>query len=214
MSAQIVESLLWLLGPDVPDSRLHWRQIIARAAVVYLSGLVIVRVGKSRLLSRATPLDVILAFILGSVLSRGINGSAALSGTIVATIALVFLHWVFTGLACRSHWLGNLIKGTPRLMISAGQLQRDNMRRSHITEHDLREELRLNANIENFEEVESAYKERSGEIGVVRRPTEPKVFEIAVEAGVQTVRIVFSDTNGHELARLSSHQPETSSAAP
>ena len=31
------------------------------------------------------------------------------------------------------------------------------MRRSHITEHELREELRLNANIDNFDEVKGAY---------------------------------------------------------
>jgi uncharacterized membrane protein YcaP (DUF421 family) len=70
------------------------------------------------------------------------------------------------------------------------------MRRSHITEHDLREELRINANIENFDEVTAAYKERSGEVGVVRRPAEPKVIEIAVEAGVQTVRVVWNERAG------------------
>ena len=70
------------------------------------------------------------------------------------------------------------------------------MRRSHITEHDLREELRLNANIEDFNEVKAAYKERSGEVGVVRRPAEPKVIEIAVKAGVQTVRVEFDGRTG------------------
>jgi uncharacterized membrane protein YcaP (DUF421 family) len=193
MTASIVDALVWLFGNDAPRGPLEWRQIVARAAAVYVAGLVIIRVGKSRLLSRATPLDVILAFILGSVLSRGINGSAALSGTIVAATTLVFMHWIFTALACRSHRLGNLIKGQPRLVISNGQLQWDNMRRSHITEHDLREELRLNANIEDFNDVKAAYKERSGEVGVVRRQSEPKIVEIAVEAGVQTVRVILAE---------------------
>ncbi len=193
MPASVVESVVWVFGHDAPGGHLEWHQIIARAAAVYIAGLVIIRVGKSRLLSRATPLDVILAFILGSVLSRGVNGSAALSGTIIAAATLVFMHWGFTALACRSHWLGNLIKGHSRLVISNGQLQWDNMRRSHISEHDLREELRLNANIEDFNDVKVAYKERSGEVGVVRRPREPKVIEIAVEAGVQTVRVVLNE---------------------
>jgi uncharacterized membrane protein YcaP (DUF421 family) len=196
MPSSILEVLHWIFGNDAPDGQLAWRQIIARAAAVYIAGLVIIRVGKSRLLSRATPLDVILAFILGSVLSRGINGSAALSGTIVAAAALVVMHWLFTALACRSHRLGNLIKGQPRLVISNGQLQWDNMRRSHLTEHDLREELRLNANIEDFNDVKSAYMERSGEVGVVRRQAEPKIVEIAVEAGVQTVQVVLNERAG------------------
>jgi uncharacterized membrane protein YcaP (DUF421 family) len=193
MPASIVNALRWLFGNDAPSGQLEWHQIIARAAVVYIAGLVIIRVGKSRLLSRATPLDVILAFILGSVLSRGINGSAALTGTILAAATLVSMHWLLTRLACRSHWLGNLIKGQPHLLISNGELQWDNIRRSHITEHDLREELRLNGNVEDFNEVKAAYKERSGEVGVVRRQAEPKIIEIAVEAGVQTVRVVWNE---------------------
>jgi len=48
------------------------------------------------------------------------------------------------------------------------------MRRSHISEHDLLEELRLNANIDDLNRVERAYKERSGEIGVVVKSAEPR----------------------------------------
>src|SRR5262245_33124334 len=110
MIAQMTQIVQSVLGGDAASPSLSWAQVAARAVCVYLAGLVIIRLGKSRLLSRATPLDVILAFIIGSVLSRGINGSATLSGTIVATATLVAIHWGFTRLACQSHHFGLLIK--------------------------------------------------------------------------------------------------------
>ena len=84
-----------------------------------------------------------------------------------------------------------LIKGNARVLVSEGRIDWENMRRSHISEHDLREELRLNANVDDPAEVKLAVKERSGEIGVVLKPKgKIEVCDVSVEQGVQTVRIV------------------------
>src|SRR5262245_17776758 len=90
-----------IFGGDLPSEPLPLHQAAARAVVVYVVGVAIVRIGKSRIVSRMTPLDVIIGFILGSLLSRGITGHASLSGTAAASIAIVACHWVFTALACR-----------------------------------------------------------------------------------------------------------------
>jgi uncharacterized membrane protein YcaP (DUF421 family) len=42
------------------------------------------------------------------------------------------------------------------------------MRHSHVSEHDLFEGLRLHG-VERLEDVKLAYKERNGEISVIRR---------------------------------------------
>ncbi len=156
--------------------------------VVYFVGLVIVRLGKSRLISRATSLDVILGFILGSLLSRGITGHASISGTAVASAAIVLLHWFFTALACRSHKFGTLMKGHDRLLVQDGRIIEENMRKSSLSVHDLREELRLKG-VEELSQVKRAFKERNGEVSVIKRPVEPRVIDVAVRDGVQTVRI-------------------------
>lgn len=193
MFTSLLDHLRLVFGGDAPASPLTWGQIAARAAVVYLAGVILVRIGKSRLLSRATPLDIILAFILGSVLSRGITGSASLSGTIVATATLIALHYLFTALAYRSRWCGWLIKGSSYVLVSDGQIDWNNMRQSHITEADLREAMRLNANLEDLDKVQHAYKERSGEVSVVRKPCEPKI-DVSVQDGIQTIRIELIQT--------------------
>src|SRR5262245_33428248 len=84
-----------VFGGDYPKDPLHLYQVAARAIVVYVVGVAIVRIGKSRIVSRMTPIDVIIGFILGSLLSRGITGHASLSGTVAASIAIVACHWVF-----------------------------------------------------------------------------------------------------------------------
>jgi uncharacterized membrane protein YcaP (DUF421 family) len=185
----LLESVQALFGGDVPDHPLGFGQIAARAALIYLVGIFAVRLGKSRILSRSSPLDVILGFVLGSLLSRGITGSASVSGTAVACGVLVFLHWAFTALACYSHRFGNLMKGHAKPLIEDGRVLWENLRTSHLSKNDLLEELRLNANIDDPSEVQAAYKERNGGIGVVKRKPEPRVIEISVEDGVKTVRI-------------------------
>jgi uncharacterized membrane protein YcaP (DUF421 family) len=100
MFAKLVETAF---GGDSPTPDLSLGQIAARAAVVYLVGLAVVRLGKSRLIGRVTAVDVLLGFILGSLLSRGITGHASLSGTTTASAMLVFVHGLVTWFACRSH---------------------------------------------------------------------------------------------------------------
>jgi uncharacterized membrane protein YcaP (DUF421 family) len=190
MSEGLVRVVTSIFGGDTPDAPLASTQIAARGAVIYVAGLILVRLGKSRLLSRATPLDVILAFVLGSVLSRGINGSAGITGSIVAAATLIAMHWAFTELAFRSHWWGRLIKGHAHVLVEDGRILWENMHRAHISKHDLDEELRLNANVADVNEVQIAVKERSGEVGVVKRKVRPHVVDVTVQEGVQSIRIV------------------------
>lgn len=177
-----------IYGGDYPEEPLELYQVAARAVTVYLLGLAIIRLGKSRIIAGATALDVILGFILGSILSRGITGNASISGTLVAASSIVALHWVFTNIAFYSHWFGKLIKGNTRLLVQDGKLNHENMRRSHVSEHDLLEHCRLQG-VKDLEEVQEAHKERNGEISIIRRQRSPQVLEVSVHEGVQTVRI-------------------------
>src|SRR5262245_66541786 len=105
------QALHIVFGGDFPDDPLQVHQVMTRAVVVYLGGLAIIRLGKSRSVGRMTPLDVVLGFVLGSLLSRGITGHASISNTLASSAALVATHWILTWLACRSHWFGDLVKG-------------------------------------------------------------------------------------------------------
>ena len=78
-------ALKFLFGGDFPPAdppqHLAVHQAMARGVFIYLVVLAIIRLGKSRSIGRISPLDVLLGFILGSLVSRGITGHASLSGT-------------------------------------------------------------------------------------------------------------------------------------
>jgi len=94
------------------DRALTLYQMQARAAVVYLGGLIVVRIGKSASNQRTTSVDVILGFILGRPLEPRHHRHASISGTLVGSAVIVAVHWALTAIACRSHGFGNLLKGT------------------------------------------------------------------------------------------------------
>jgi uncharacterized membrane protein YcaP (DUF421 family) len=189
MSTTLADWLAWTFGGDSPQHPLALGQVAMRAMAVYIIGLILVRVGKSRLISRASMIDVILGFLLGSLLSRGITGNASISSTAVASAALIAIHFIFTYWSCRSHRIGKLVKGNSRLLIENGAIDIHNLRRSHLSHEDLMEELRLNANCGDVSQVKEAYKERSGEVGVVLRKHPTQVINVSVQSGVQTIRI-------------------------
>lgn len=161
------EVLLEIFGGDSPTMPLLWYQIAARSALTYIIGVVVVRVGKSRLLGRVTPLDVIVGFMLGSILSRGIIGETALSSMVVSAFVLVFVHYVVTYIACRWPAFDDLFKGNSRVLIENGQIQFDQLRKSHFSKNDLLEELRVHG-IEDSHQVKRAIKERNGQVSVLK----------------------------------------------
>jgi uncharacterized membrane protein YcaP (DUF421 family) len=183
------ESLRWAFGVDSDPRSYSMLQVSLRALLVYLVGLLIVRLGRNRLLGRQSPFDIVLGFVLGSVLSRAINGTAHLAVTLVSALVLVAAHRLVAFVSFHSHPFGALVKGEPHRVIEEGRIDWDQMRKEHISERDLEEALRLRAKTADEKRVAEARLERNGEISIVERPKEAKIVEIRVAEGIQTVRI-------------------------
>src|SRR5215207_1815928 len=184
----LVESFLRAaLGLGLDAKEIGVAQMALRAAVVYAVTLVFVRLAKKRFMGHATAFDVILGIMLGATVSRAITGNAPFGPALAAGAALIAMHWLFSLLSYRSHAFGNLVKGRPRTLIRDGAPDRDAMRRAHITEHDLDEDLRAEG-ADSPRVVKEARLERSGKVSVVKRG-EARVVEVRVEEGVQVVRV-------------------------
>ncbi|MGB3237477.1 MAG: YetF domain-containing protein [Geitlerinemataceae cyanobacterium] len=180
----------WMLGLDA--QQLTWWQMGWRAAIIYLAAWVMVRVGGDRrFLGTHAAIDVILSIMLGSTLSRAINGSAPYFPTIAAAIVLVAMHWLLAATAFHFELADRIIKGSSRILIRDGQVKRQAMKTSHISQQDLESALRLKAKLRDLEQVDVARLESSGEISVLTKEKPPRVFEVKVEDGVKTVRIEF-----------------------
>jgi uncharacterized membrane protein YcaP (DUF421 family) len=163
-------------------------QMGLRAAIVYVVTVLMVRLAKKRFMGRATAFDVILGIMLGSIVSRAVTGNAPFLPALAATAVLIAMHWLFSSIAMRWHGFGFAIKGSPRLLIRDGRIDGHALRKSHMTEHDLWEDLR-GKSVSDLRQVAEAHLERNGSLSVVKAKAEPKVVDVQVRNGVQTVRI-------------------------
>lgn len=157
-----------LLGLGVEPKELTFLQISLRGVIVFVATLVMVRVSSKRSLAEKTAFDAILLVIVASVLARAINGSASFLPTLGAGLVLVLLHRLLALAAYYSDGFGILIKGKAAVLVENGKLQRKNMRINHISEHDLEEDLRLDAATEDFSKIKVARVERSGDISFIK----------------------------------------------
>jgi len=157
------------LGLSVPAGSLGWGQMGARCLVVFIFGVILVRLADRRFLGRNANFDVLLAIALGSVLSRAINGQAPFFKTLAASALLVLLHRVLGAVTCRWPAFSRLVKGDAVVLVRQGTADRRAMRAFDISDDDLEENLRLNGNVSRLAEVEEARLERNGQIAVVKK---------------------------------------------
>lgn len=175
------------LGRDVAE--VSALQMALRTFIIYGFTLAIVRLGSKRFLGKASAFDVIVGIMLGSIMGRAINGSAPFFPTMVAGIVLIGIHWLLAVLAFHIDWFGPFVKGNPLLLIKDGQVQEEGIRRGGISKQDLSQALRQQTKQTDPAKIKLAYLERDGAISIIPFKDEPRVLDVAVRDGAQTVRI-------------------------
>ena len=160
---------LVLLGPDGKASELSLANISLRAVLIFIVGLGLVRIGDRRSLSEKTAFDAIFIVLIGSMLSRAINGTAPFFTTIAAGIVLMVIHRVCAFGACKSHSFGTLLKGQAITLVRNGEVDWEEMKRALVSKHDFEEDLRLHAKTEDVGEIQLARLERSGDISFIKK---------------------------------------------
>ena len=162
------ELLQTLLGISTEPKELTFLQVSVRGVIVFIATLVMVRLSSKRSLAEKTAFDAVLVVIIGSMLSRAINGSAAFLPTLGSGFVLVLLHRLFGFTAFYSHAFGIVLKGKPAVLVQNGRLQHKNMLWNHISEHDLQEDMRLEAKTDDLSKIKTARVERSGDISFIQ----------------------------------------------
>lgn len=160
-----METIRALIGPD--ESAEPW-QICVRAVVILIFGVACLRIAGRRTFAQATPLDIFIAIVVGSNLSRIMTGKASFFGGLAATLLLVVLHRVLAMSTLRWNWMAALVKSAPVVLVKDGVVASDAMARHGIGQQDLEEALRLEQ-VESCSEVRLAMMEAGGRISVVRK---------------------------------------------
>jgi uncharacterized membrane protein YcaP (DUF421 family) len=160
---------LVLLGPDGKATELTVFNISLRGFVIFVVGLALVRIGDRRSLAQKTAFDAIFIVLIGSMLSRAINGTAPFFVTIGGGVALMIVHRAFAFGACKSHWFGKLIKGQPITVVRNGEVDWGQLRSALVSKHDFEEDLRLDGKTDDVSTIQLARLERSGDISFIKK---------------------------------------------
>jgi len=152
-----------LIGPDQGGQTMA--QLSFRALILLLFGILCVRIAGRRTFSQATPLDIIVALIVGSNLSRVMTGGAPFWPACAATLVLVIAHRALAMASVRWPAAGRWLKSLPVVLVRDGVADDRAMARHGITP-DLKEGLRLQQ-LERVEDARLATMERGGRISVI-----------------------------------------------
>jgi uncharacterized membrane protein YcaP (DUF421 family) len=139
----------------------------ARALLMYLILIWLVRSAKKRFLGQATAFDMILVIVLGSVAARGLTGGAPYFPCVLAMAVLIAMHWLFSYLAQKERRFGEFIKGHSTILIRKGQIDYRALHQAHMSRDDLDEDLRQQG-VGDISQVMEARLERSGHLSVIK----------------------------------------------
>lgn len=151
-----------------PTGNVTWAQECARAALIFVYGLVLVRIAGRRVFGHWTAVDIIVAIVTGSTLSRALTGNANLFGTLAATTLLMALHWAVAHVSARSALLSRLVEGPPVQLSEHGLLDPEMLRRHAISPATLEQALR-GAGVETLTGARLVVLEPSGKISVLKK---------------------------------------------
>ena len=146
-----------------------WWELIARALIIYLFLLVVLRLTGKRQVGQLAPFDFVLLLVLSNAVQNAMNaGDNTVTAGFILVLTLIVLNVGIANLAWRSRRLEALLEGKPRVLIHNGRLQVRLLAREKITRHELMAALR-DAGIPKIEDVGVAVLETTGHISVQPR---------------------------------------------
>ena len=154
-----MDTLFFLFGEG---KDLNPLQAVMRAVVVFLLGLLLVRLSGRRSFGQRSPFDYVVAILLGATLSRAIVGASPFMTALSASLALVVLHRLLGWACVRSRALERFIAGHER------EIYRDG-RYDHAQMSDIQESARQKLGQWDLHGVEAVILERNGELSLVAK---------------------------------------------
>jgi uncharacterized membrane protein YcaP (DUF421 family) len=156
-----------IFGLSLKSEQLGFAHMAARAFLMYVLLIAIIRAGKKRFLGRATAFDVVLSIMVGAIAARAVTGGAPYFPSLLAILVFVAMHWLFSSLARGSSSFSSLIKGNATPLIRNGCIDEKALKDAHMSRDDLDEDLREKG-VADPAEVAEARLERSGRLSVLR----------------------------------------------
>jgi len=148
------------------DMSLPWWEFIARAVIVYVALLVMVRLTGKRTVGQFTPFDLLVVMLLSEAVSSSLSGGdESIPGALILASTLIVLNVGIAIATSRSKKIASLVDGEPVLLGRDGKLFKEAIRREHVAEGDVDQALRA-ANC-SLDKMKCVFLEADGQITVL-----------------------------------------------
>lgn len=142
--------------------------LIIRAAVVFLSVLLLLRLGGKRQLGQMAPTEFVAVLLISNAVQNAMNaGDNSLFGGLILAATLIFLSWLISVLMFRYHKMRAIFEGAPVVVIHKGEPVMKNLIHERITLSELRTLLR-HQGVHHFSEIQTAILESNGTLSLTR----------------------------------------------
>jgi uncharacterized membrane protein YcaP (DUF421 family) len=147
--------------------------VAVRATVMYWYALLIMRLAGKRSIGNLTPIDFVVALIIGDMFDDVIWAEIPIAKGLVGMTTIVLLHSLMAYATYRSTRLHDLLNSTPTRVILNGRMLPDGLARERTPSGEVDMELRLQQE-DHVSEIEQGCWEPSGEVSLQKfEPARP-----------------------------------------
>lgn len=158
-----------LLGMQATADTITVGQTCARAVLVFLVALTLLRLSGRRTFGGNSALDMVVKFMFGALLSRVIVADAPMGISFTAAAALVTVHRLLAYALYYSAWLRRLVKGSDSVLAEGTTIYQHELRRASVSETELRAGIRAAVNTDDLSSLEKVRLEHDGVITVIKK---------------------------------------------
>jgi uncharacterized membrane protein YcaP (DUF421 family) len=140
--------------------------VAIRAAFAYVFLLAMLRMSSKRTVAQGTPMDFVLALIVGDLIDDLLWGEVAAAQFVTAISILVVTHLVVQMAVFQFPLLRRWVEGRERPLVEEGRLVRAGMRRERLNKPEVMAILRSKS-VKDMREIKAADVELSGAVSVL-----------------------------------------------
>lgn len=142
-------------------------ETVLRVALIYVLILVSLRVMGKRELSQLAPMELVMLLLIPELVAQAlVREDFSMTNAVVAMATLTSLVWITSALVYRFKRFGQLVEGSPALLVQKGEPVSETMDLERVPPDELVAEMR-EAGIEKLEDVKWAVLETGGRISFV-----------------------------------------------
>lgn len=143
--------------------------IFVRTVILYMLVLFVIRIMGKAELSKMSPFQLIVVFMIAELASIPIDSpDVSMITGVTAIFTLMFIQVFISFISLKNEKFKNFFSGKPSILIEKGQINQKEMRKQRITINDLMEQLRIGS-AASISEVEYAIMESNGALSIIQK---------------------------------------------